>query len=115
MTLVDTNVLLDVFTEDSKWLGWSLARLKEAAFQGPPFINDVIYAEASTRYPLSRILKPRWLPPVSRLRRYPGWACFWPARPSCDIERRVEFAPARSLTFLLALLARTRRSNNCRC
>jgi predicted nucleic acid-binding protein len=51
VTLVDTNVLLDVFTKDPKWLGWSLARLEEASFRGPLLINDVIYAETSTRYP----------------------------------------------------------------
>ncbi len=51
MTLVDTNVLLDVFTEDPKWLGWSLTRLEQAAFKGSLLINDVIYAETSTRYP----------------------------------------------------------------
>ena len=51
MTLVDTNVLLDVFTEDPKWLDWSLARLEEASFNGPVLINDVIYAETSARYP----------------------------------------------------------------
>ena len=51
MTLVDTNVLLDVFTKDPKWLDWSLTRLEEAAFRGPLLINDVIYAETSTRYP----------------------------------------------------------------
>jgi predicted nucleic acid-binding protein len=51
VTLVDTNVLLDVFTKDPNWLGWSLARLEEAAFKGPLLINDVIYAETSTRYP----------------------------------------------------------------
>jgi hypothetical protein len=51
VTLVDTNVLLDVFIKDPKWLGWSLARLEEASFRGPLLINDVIYAEASTRYP----------------------------------------------------------------
>jgi predicted nucleic acid-binding protein len=50
VTLVDTNVLLDVFTEDPKWLGWSLARLEQAAFKGSLLINDVIYAETSTRY-----------------------------------------------------------------
>ncbi len=50
MTLVDTNVLLDVFTKDPKWLDWSLARLSDAAIRGPLLINDVIYAETSTRY-----------------------------------------------------------------
>jgi predicted nucleic acid-binding protein len=51
VTLVDTNVLLDVFTKDPKWLAWSVARLEEASFRGPLLINDVIYAETSTRYP----------------------------------------------------------------
>ena len=51
MTLIDTNVLLDVFTRDSTWLDWSLARLEQAAIAGPLIINDVIYAETSTRYP----------------------------------------------------------------
>ena len=51
MTLVDTNVLLDVFTKDPKWLGWSLTRLEEASFRGPLLISEVIYAETSTRYP----------------------------------------------------------------
>jgi predicted nucleic acid-binding protein len=51
VTLVDTNVLLDVFTKDPTWLGWSLTRLEEASFRGPLLINDVIYAETSTRYP----------------------------------------------------------------
>jgi predicted nucleic acid-binding protein len=51
VTLVDTNVLLDVFTQDPTWLDWSLTRLEQAAFEGPLVINDVIYAETSTRYP----------------------------------------------------------------
>jgi predicted nucleic acid-binding protein len=45
------NVLLDVFTRDPKWLDWSLARLEQAAVVGPLVINDVVYAETSSRYP----------------------------------------------------------------
>lgn len=50
MTLVDANVLLDIFTADPRWLAWSLGRLERAKLDGPLLINDVIYAEASTRY-----------------------------------------------------------------
>jgi predicted nucleic acid-binding protein len=50
VTLVDTNVLLDVFTKDPKWLGWSVMQLEEASIKGPLLINDVIYAETSSRY-----------------------------------------------------------------
>ncbi|MGB9116510.1 type II toxin-antitoxin system VapC family toxin [Bradyrhizobium sp.] len=50
MTLVDSNVLLDVFTRDPKWWEWSMMRLEEAALRGPLLINDVIYAEVSVRF-----------------------------------------------------------------
>ncbi|MGO4872225.1 MAG: type II toxin-antitoxin system VapC family toxin [Roseiarcus sp.] len=50
MTLVDANVLLDLVTDDPAWSAWSLARLEEAALVGPIVINDVVYAEISTRY-----------------------------------------------------------------
>jgi predicted nucleic acid-binding protein len=50
VTLVDTNVLLDLVTKDPVWAAWSLARLEEAALMGPVLINDVSYAEASIRY-----------------------------------------------------------------
>jgi predicted nucleic acid-binding protein len=50
VTLVDTNVLLDLVTDDPDWGEWSLARLEEAALVGPVLINDVVYAETSIRY-----------------------------------------------------------------
>jgi predicted nucleic acid-binding protein len=50
MILVDTNVLLDLVTDDPRWSDWALARLEEAALSGPVLINDVVYAETSIRY-----------------------------------------------------------------
>ena len=50
MILVDTNVLLDLVTDDPDWSEWSLARLEEAALAGPILINDIVYAETSIRY-----------------------------------------------------------------
>lgn len=49
-TLVDTNVLLDVFTQDPGWLEWSANALSEAADQGPLLINPIIYAEVSVGF-----------------------------------------------------------------
>lgn len=49
-TLVDSNVLLDVLTEDESWLEWSSNALATAADGGPLFINPVIYAEVSVRF-----------------------------------------------------------------
>lgn len=50
MTLVDTNVLLDLVTDDAKWSDWSVAQLEAASIEGPLLINDVIYAELAVRY-----------------------------------------------------------------
>lgn len=49
-TLVDSNVILDLLTEDEKWLDWSEQALSEAAEAGPLVINPVIYAEISVRF-----------------------------------------------------------------
>lgn len=50
MTLVDTNVLLDLVTDDPVWADWSIEQLELASVSGPLFINDVVYAELSVRY-----------------------------------------------------------------
>lgn len=50
MTLVDSNVLLDIVTDGQAWADWSLDQLEQAALNGPLVINDVIYAEVSARY-----------------------------------------------------------------
>ena len=54
VTLVDTNVILELVTNDPDWSGWSIAQLEEAALKGPLCINDVVYAELSVRRPLFR-------------------------------------------------------------
>ena len=50
MTFVDTNILLDLFTADPQWGAWSQAQLERLAAEGPLIINDVVYAEVSTRF-----------------------------------------------------------------
>lgn len=50
MILVDTNVLLDLVTDDANWADWSIAQLEAASLRGPLLINDVIYAELAVRY-----------------------------------------------------------------
>ena len=50
MTLVDTNVLLDLITDDPDWADWSVARLEAASLTGPLLINDVVYSELAVRY-----------------------------------------------------------------
>lgn len=45
--LVDSNVILDVLTEDPQWLQWSAQVLTEYADRGNLAINPIIYAEVS--------------------------------------------------------------------
>ena len=45
--LVDSNVILDVLTEDQTWFEWSSERLADCAEQGGLLINPIIYAEVS--------------------------------------------------------------------
>ncbi|MBX6745243.1 MAG: type II toxin-antitoxin system VapC family toxin [Acetobacteraceae bacterium] len=50
MTLVDTNVLLDLVTDNADWAEWSQRQLEAAAVRGPVLINDVVYAELSVGF-----------------------------------------------------------------
>ena len=51
MILVDTNVLVDIVSDDPVWAEWSERHLALAAAQDELAINDIIYAELSVRYP----------------------------------------------------------------
>jgi hypothetical protein len=48
--LVDSNVLLDIFTDDPAWLEWSAAALADAAESAILAINPIIYAEVSVGF-----------------------------------------------------------------
>lgn len=48
--LVDSNVLLDVMTEDARWLSWSAGAIARAADSFRLVINPIVYAEVSVRY-----------------------------------------------------------------
>ena len=50
MTLVDTNILLDLVTDNRDWADWSQGQLEAAAVRGPVLINDVVYAEFSVGF-----------------------------------------------------------------
>ena len=49
-TLIDSNVILDIFTEDDEWLDWSSAALERCAEAGRLVINPIVYAEISIRF-----------------------------------------------------------------
>jgi hypothetical protein len=45
--LVDSNVILDVVTEDPKWYGWSSSQIEKLAESHTLVINPIIYSEVS--------------------------------------------------------------------
>jgi predicted nucleic acid-binding protein len=47
VTLVDTNVLIDVLSNNPVWRSWSLERLEARSASGRLLINEVVYAELS--------------------------------------------------------------------
>jgi predicted nucleic acid-binding protein len=48
--LVDSNILIDLMTEDAEWFSWSAKALATAAESSRLVINPIIYAEVSIRY-----------------------------------------------------------------
>jgi len=50
VTMIDSNVLLDVLTEDGNWLRWSSDALARCADEGSLVINPLIYAEISVGF-----------------------------------------------------------------
>lgn len=50
MTLIDTRILLDLFTNDPQWSNWSARQLNKLALDGPLIINDIVYAELSVSF-----------------------------------------------------------------
>jgi predicted nucleic acid-binding protein len=49
-TLVDTNVLLDIITQDREWFSWAETALRAAADHSTLAINPIIFAEVSMKF-----------------------------------------------------------------
>ena len=74
-TFVDSSVLLDVFTEDPHWGGWSLAHLTRAAQQGALVLNAVVLAEIAPRFERVEELRAT-LPSMTVIEEIPVAAAF---------------------------------------
>ncbi|MDJ0768913.1 MAG: type II toxin-antitoxin system VapC family toxin [Ilumatobacter sp.] len=87
-TLVDSNVLLDVMTEDERWADWSVSALATAAELGPLVINPVIFSEVSIRF--SRVEQLDEALPASDFRRaaIPWSAAFLAGKAFARYRRR---------------------------
>ncbi|MDE1992038.1 MAG: type II toxin-antitoxin system VapC family toxin [Rhizobiaceae bacterium] len=56
-TLIDTNILIDVFHRGSAFEEWSALKLEEARRAGAVIINPIIYAEMAAGYATSSSLE----------------------------------------------------------
>lgn len=86
-TLVDSNVLLDIFTEDPTWLEWSTRSLAAAAESGPLYVNPIVYAEVSVRFSRVEDLDDA-LPPTEFRRSSLPWAAAFLAGKAFRAYRR---------------------------
>ena len=48
--LVDSNVLLDILTDDPRWCSWSARQIEHLADEALLAINPIIYAEVSVGF-----------------------------------------------------------------
>jgi predicted nucleic acid-binding protein len=74
-TVVDSSVLLDVFTEDRRWLPWSEEQLVTAAQRGALILNAVVLAEIAPRFSRIEALRDA-LPSMALLEEIPTEAAF---------------------------------------
>ena len=74
-TVVDSSVLLDVFTEDPRWLEWSERELVAAAQRGALVLNAVVLAEIAPRFPRLETLR-ETLPSTAIVEAIPVEASF---------------------------------------
>jgi predicted nucleic acid-binding protein len=74
-TFVDSSVLLDVLTEDKRWLEWSEAALRDALATGPLVVNTIVLAEIAPRFSRIEALQAS-LPPRLLVEELPVTAAF---------------------------------------
>lgn len=55
-TLIDANVLIDIFGADQEWRDWSAGQLLAAHGRGRLVINQIVYAEVAATFPTQRKL-----------------------------------------------------------
>jgi hypothetical protein len=74
-TFVDSSVLLDVFTGDSRWGEWSQVQLTRAAQRGALVLNAVVLAEVAPRFERVEVLRAT-LPSMAMIEKIPLAAAF---------------------------------------
>ena len=86
--LVDSNVILDIVTEDKKWFQWSSQTLGDYAENHILVINPIIYAEVSVGFDRIEELEAILSPPYFRRDQLPWEAGFLAGKCFRDYRRK---------------------------
>jgi predicted nucleic acid-binding protein len=85
-TVVDSSVLLDLFTDDPRWADWSQERLTEAGQRGAIVLNAVVLAEVAFRFSRLESLRSA-LPSLAVVEEIPAAAAFLAGHAHADYRR----------------------------
>ncbi len=86
--LVDSNVLLDVITEDPEWVKWSAGQLERVAEESILCINPIVYAEVSIGFKRVEELEAALPPESFRRDSLPWGAAFLAGKCFLSYRRR---------------------------
>lgn len=86
--MVDSNVLLDVLTEDEEWFAWSSKALAEHAESHTLVINPIVYAEVSIGFERIEDLEAALPEAAFQRRRIPPEAAFLAGKCFARYRRR---------------------------
>jgi predicted nucleic acid-binding protein len=86
--LVDSNVIIDVATEDPTWATWSSEALARAAVESILVINPIVFAEASVAFDRVEDLDDTLPPELYRREPLPYEAAFLAGKSFLAYRRR---------------------------
>jgi len=86
--LVDSNILLDIATEDPEWLGWSSENLAAFGSDAELVINPIIYGEVSVGFDRIEDLDDALSPDVFVRKALPYEAAFLAGKAFVQYRRR---------------------------
>ncbi|MEB3321552.1 MAG: type II toxin-antitoxin system VapC family toxin [Synechococcaceae cyanobacterium] len=86
--MVDSNVLLDVVTDDPRWSAWSTEQLRKALDQGPVMINAIVVGEISFAFARIEEVDALLPPHLYRYNPIPKEAAFLAARAHAAYRQR---------------------------
>jgi predicted nucleic acid-binding protein len=80
VTLVDTNVLVDILTGQPMWRAWSVETMDRQSAAGALLITDIVYAELSPLFPTAELRDAAIAELDVSLKRIPPAALFMAGR-----------------------------------